>query len=262
MSAAQARLKVQSGAFGYPNRLISSDLTVEIPEGSFTAIVGPNACGKSTLLRGLSRLLAPREGVVLLDGTNIARYSTREVARRIGLLSQSSVVPAGLTVSDLVAQGRYPHQSLLRQWDAADEAAVSHAMAVTGIADLAARKLDELSGGQRQRAWIAMVLAQETPTLLLDEPTTFLDIAHQAEVLELCKGLHGDGRTLVAVLLDLNHACRYATHVIAMKDGDVVATGAPADVVTSELIREVFGLGSVILEDPFTGTPLVVPAPA
>jgi iron-siderophore transport system ATP-binding protein len=253
------RLAARNATYGYDGRVISDDLTIEIPDGSFTAIVGPNACGKSTLLRALSRLLTPRSGSVLLDGEDIARLPGREVARKIGLLSQTSTAPDGLTVEELVAHGRYPHQSLLRRWDAADEAAVTRAMAVTGIDDLAQRRLDELSGGQRQRAWIAMVLAQETDILLLDEPTTYLDIAHQAEVLDLCQDLNRSGHTLVAVLHDLNHACRYATHLVAMKKGQIVAAGPPEELITSDLIGEVFGLDSYILRDPHSGTPLVVP---
>lgn len=259
MSDTPSRLSAHEATYGYQQRIISTDLSVEIPDKSFTAIVGPNACGKSTLLRALSRLLTPKSGTVLLDGADISRMSGRDVARKIGLLSQGSVAPDGLSVAELVAHGRYPHQSMLRRWDTADEVAVDRAMAVTGIADLAERHVDELSGGQRQRAWIAMVLAQETDILLLDEPTTYLDILHQAEVLDLCQGLHRDGHTLVAVLHDLNHACRYASHVIAMKDGKIVAAGPPEELITTELIREVFGLESYILRDPHTGTPLVVP---
>lgn len=254
------RLHAEGITVGYDDRVISSDLDVSIPDGSFTVIVGPNACGKSTLLRALSRLLKPSQGQVVLDGRSISSIPAKEVARRLGLLPQSSIAPEGITVADLVARGRYPHQKLLRQWSREDEAAVVGALAATGTTELSGRLVDELSGGQRQRVWVAMVLAQETPILLLDEPTTFLDIAHQIELLELCADLNRDrGHTLVAVLHDLNHACRYATHLIAMKDGAVVAEGAPADVVTAELVEDVFGLPCRIIPDPVTGTPLVVP---
>lgn len=254
------RLHADGITVGYDDRVISSDLDVSIPDGSFTVIVGPNACGKSTLLRALSRLLKPSRGQVVLDGRSISSIPAKEVARRLGLLPQTSIAPEGITVADLVARGRYPHQKLLRQWSREDEAAVVGALAATGTTELSGRLVDELSGGQRQRVWVAMVLAQETPLLLLDEPTTFLDIAHQIELLELCADLNRDrGHTLVAVLHDLNHACRYATHLIAMKDGAVVAEGAPADVVTADLVEDVFGLPCRIIADPVTGTPLVVP---
>ncbi len=254
------RLHADGVTLGYDDRVISTDLDVTIPDGSFTVIVGPNACGKSTLLRALSRLLKPSQGQVVLDGRTISSIPAKEVARRLGLLPQTSIAPEGITVADLVARGRYPHQKLLRQWSREDEAAVVEAMAATGVTELSGRLVDELSGGQRQRVWVAMVLAQETPILLLDEPTTFLDIAHQVELLELCTDLNRDrGNTLVAVLHDLNHACRYATHLIAMKDGAVVAEGAPGDVVTAALVEEVFGLPCRIIDDPVTGTPLVVP---
>ncbi|MFI2704829.1 ABC transporter ATP-binding protein [Cellulosimicrobium composti] len=254
------RLHADGITVGYDDRVIARGLDVSIPDGSFTVIVGPNACGKSTLLRALSRLLKPSRGQVVLDGRSISSIPAKEVARRLGLLPQSSIAPEGITVADLVARGRYPHQTLLRQWSREDEAAVLGALAATGTTGLADRLVDELSGGQRQRVWVAMVLAQETPILLLDEPTTFLDIAHQIELLELCTDLNRDrGHTLVAVLHDLNHACRYATHLIAMKDGAIVAEGAPGDVVTAALVEDVFGLPCRIIPDPVTGTPLVVP---
>lgn len=254
-----SRLRTEGVTIGYDRRVISTDLSVSIPDGSFTVIVGPNACGKSTLLRALSRLLVPQSGHVLLDGKMIQQYRAKEVARRIGLLPQSSLAPDGIRVSDLVARGRYPHQSLMRPWTDADTEAVDAAMASTGVTELSGRLVDELSGGQRQRVWVAMVLAQQTPLLLLDEPTTFLDIAHQIELLELFTDLHDGGSTLVAVLHDLNHAARYATHLIAMKDGAVVAEGHPDDVVTAELVEEVFGLPCIVVPDPVTGKPSVVP---
>lgn len=253
------RLHADSVTLRYNERTISKSLSVSIPDGSFTIIVGPNACGKSTLLRALSRLLVPSAGQVILDGKSIADIPAKETARRLGLLPQSSVAPEGITVADLVARGRYPHQSFLRQWSRADEEAVITAMAATRVTDLSGRLLDELSGGQRQRVWIAMVLAQETPILLLDEPTTFLDIAHQIELMDLLADLNGQGRTVVAVLHDLNHACRYASHLIAMKDGAIVAQGNPSAIVTEQLVEGVFGLASVIIADPVSNTPLIVP---
>ncbi|MCB5180547.1 ABC transporter ATP-binding protein [Streptomyces antimicrobicus] len=255
------RLTAQNVTLAYEQRVIAENLSVEIPDHSFTVIVGPNACGKSTLLRALSRMLKPAAGQVLLDGQAIGSLPAKQVARTLGLLPQSSTAPDGITVADLVARGRYPHQGLLRQWSAQDERIVAESMASTGVAELADRAVDELSGGQRQRVWIAMALAQQTPLLLLDEPTTYLDIQHQLDVLDLCAELHEEqGRTLVAVLHDLNHAARYATHLIAMRGGTVVAEGPPAEVVTAELVERVFGLKCQVIDDPETGTPLVVPA--
>ncbi|MGO1770857.1 MAG: ABC transporter ATP-binding protein [Microbacterium sp.] len=256
---APARLEASGVTLAYDSRVISDDLSIRIPDGSFTVIVGPNACGKSTLLRALSRLLKPTGGEVVLDGKAISTYKAKEAARVVGLLPQSSVAPDGITVADLVARGRYPHQGLIRQWSTADEEAVESAMRATNVDDLRRRHVDELSGGQRQRVWAAMALAQQTPILLLDEPTTYLDIAHQIELLDLFADLHEAGNTLIAVLHDLNHAARYATHLVAMKDGEVMAQGAPGDIVTSELVGEVFGIDCLVVEDPETGTPLVIP---
>ncbi|MBO9127147.1 MULTISPECIES: ABC transporter ATP-binding protein [unclassified Rhizobium] len=254
------RLEAQAIELAYGKCVIAEDLSVTVPSGSFTAIVGPNACGKSTLLQALSRLLMPGQGAVLLDGRTISTIPAKEFARSVGLMPQSSVAPDGITVTELVACGRYPHQNLLRQWSRADEQAVSAAIEATGMNDLAGRRVNELSGGQRQRAWIAMVLAQETPLLLLDEPTTFLDIAHQMELMLLLERLNRErGYTIAAVLHDLNQACRHATHMIAMRGGRAIAEGRPGDIVTETLVREVFGLDSIIIKDPVVGTPLVVP---
>ncbi|RCS61165.1 ABC transporter ATP-binding protein [Microbacterium sp. JB110] len=259
MAGRAARLQVESASIGYDKRLISQELSVSIPDESFTVIVGPNACGKSTLLRGLSRLLKPSAGEVVLDGADIHSYKAKEVARRLGLLPQTSIAPDGIGVADLVARGRYPYQKLIRQWTEADEEAVLMAMNATAVTELSGRLVDELSGGQRQRVWVAMALAQQTDILLLDEPTTFLDISYQIELMELFTDLNRDGRTLVAVLHDLNHAARYGTHLIAMKDGAIVAEGAPSEIVTAELVEEVFGLRCLVVPDPVSGTPSVVP---
>jgi len=254
-----SRLEARSVSLAYDGTTIVPELSVAVPPGSFTVIIGPNACGKSTLLRGLSRLLAPAAGSVVLDGRDISSYPAKEVARRLGLLPQSALAPDGITVADLVGRGRYPHTSLLRQWSSADEIAVHEALDATGTAELSARPVDALSGGQRQRVWVAMVLAQQTDLLLLDEPTTYLDVAHQVELMELFAELNARGRTVVAVLHDLNHAARYASHIIAMRDGRIVAEGAPRDVITSERVEAVYGLPNVVIDDPVTGGPLVVP---
>ncbi|EHY89918.1 ABC transporter ATP-binding protein [Saccharomonospora azurea] len=261
-SGAGSRLRAENLTLAYDDAVVARDLGVSVPDGSFTVIVGPNACGKSTLLKALARMLKPDAGAVYLDGKAISGYRSREVARRLGLLPQSSIAPSGITVGDLVARGRYPHQRLLRQWSSQDEAVVVESMRRTGVAELANRLVDELSGGQRQRVWLAMVLAQQTPILLLDEPTTFLDIAHQIEVLDLCADLNADsGHTLVAVLHDLNQACRYATNLIVLAPGGrIAAQGDPSEIVTAELIADVFGLPCRVIDDPETGTPMIVPA--
>ncbi|MCP1644890.1 iron complex transport system ATP-binding protein [Pseudomonas citronellolis] len=253
------RLHADAVTLRRDTRTISQNLSVAIADGSFTVIVGPNACGKSTLLAALARLLAPSTGQVVLDGKDIHALPAKEVARRLGLLPQSATAPEGIRVADLVARGRYPHQAFLRQWSTADEQAVQRAMQATRVAELAERPVEALSGGQRQRVWIAMALAQDTPILLLDEPTTYLDIVHQIELLELLAELNRQGRTIVAVLHDLNQACRYATHLIAMREGAVIAEGAPAAIFTEELVQQVFGLASVIIADPVSGTPMLVP---
>ncbi|WP_156759095.1 ABC transporter ATP-binding protein [Microbacterium karelineae] len=256
-------LSARDLTLGYGDRLVVEGLTTEIPAGAITTIIGPNGCGKSTLLRALARLLAPQAGRVMLDGKAITSMRTRDVARVLGMLPQSPVAPEGLTVADLVAKGRHPHQSWWRQWSSDDESEVEAALRLTGMQSLAGRPVDELSGGQRQRAWISMALAQETDVLLLDEPTTYLDLAHQVEVLDLVDQLQAElGRTIVMVLHDLNLAIRYSDHLIVMRDGAVVASGAPGELITAELLREVFGLESVVLADPVSSRPLIVPVGA
>lgn len=254
-----APLVAKSLDLAYDNRQVVENLDVSIPDGKFTVIVGPNACGKSTLLRALARLLPPAQGNVLLDGTDIAKKKTEAIARRLGLLPQSSIAPEGITVGELVARGRHPHQSFLKQWTDDDEAAVLRALRATNTEELSSRQVDELSGGQRQRVWVAMVLAQETSLLLLDEPTTFLDVAFQIELLDLFSQLNNEyGHTLVAVLHDLNQACRYADEIVAMKGGAIVAQGSPDEIVTDELVHEVFGIDCTVIDDPVTGAPMIV----
>ncbi|MFI2076173.1 ABC transporter ATP-binding protein [Streptomyces triculaminicus] len=247
-------------SLGYGGRLVVEGVDLTLPGGAVTAVVGPNACGKSTLLRGLARLLTPAAGTVTLDGASIHRMSARALARRMGLLPQQAVAPEGITVEALVRLGRYPHQRLLTPWSAADQAAVEEALRRTGTQDLRDRAVDELSGGQRQRAWIALALAQDTPLLLLDEPTTFLDLRHQLDVLDLVGELNAEaGRTVVMVLHDLGQAARYADHLVVMRDGRPAAAGPPADVLTAELVEDVFRVACRVVPDPETGTPLVVP---
>lgn len=256
-------IELADATLGYGRTPVSSGLNLLVPERSFTMIIGPNGCGKSTALRAMSRLLTPQTGSVLLDGGDIRQLKTRQLARRLGLLTQQPTSPEGMRVAELVARGRHPHLGLLQQWSDADENAVADAMDITGVASLAGHPVDQLSGGQRQRVWIAMVLAQQTPLLLLDEPTTFLDLAHQLSILELCRNLVAEqGRTVVAVVHDLSQACRFATHLVAMHEGAVIAAGAPSHIVTPSLVREVFGVEAMIIDDPVTGTPLVVPVSA
>ncbi len=254
------RLAAQRATLGYDDVVISAELDVAIPDGSITVVVGPNACGKSTLLRALARLLKPKSGGIVLDGRDIHALPAKEVARRLGLLPQGSTAPDGIRVADLVARGRYPHQSFLGHWSRRDEEVCHQAMVATGILDLSGRLVDTLSGGQRQRVWVAMVLAQETPLLLLDEPTTYLDLGHQIELLDLIVGLNRDhGRTIVAVLHDLNQAARYSTHTIAMHKGRIVATGNPEEVLSTELVSNIFEVRCEVIPDPFSGKPLVIP---
>lgn len=253
-------IAAQSLTLGYDNKRVCEQLSLTIPPRQFTVIIGPNGCGKSTLLKSLCRLLKPLEGTILLDGKDIHRWPTKEVAKKIGLLPQSANSPNGIRVYDLVARGRYPHQSVFRQWSDEDKQAVEQAMVDANVTELAQQTVDSLSGGQRQRVWIAMVLAQQTPTLMLDEPTTYLDIAHQIELLDLFKTLNIEqGRTVVAVLHDLNQACRYADHVIALAEGELIAQGAPQTIIDSALVERVFGLKSEVVPDPVTGTPMIVP---
>ncbi|MFE4059560.1 ABC transporter ATP-binding protein [Streptomyces sp. NPDC059096] len=258
--SAEHTLQARDVRLGYDGREVVSGLNVDIPPGRITMIVGPNACGKSTLLRSMARLLAPTAGQVLLDGKDIQAMPTKEVAGVLGILPQSPVAPDGITVSDLVGRGRYPHQGWFRRWTAEDDTAVAEALLATDVLELAARPVDELSGGQRQRVWIAMALSQRTDILLLDEPTTFLDISHQLDVLDLLTDLNRMyGSTIAVVLHDLNLACRYADHLIAMKDGRIVAEGKPSEIVSASLVTEVFGMRCSVTEDPASLTPMIVP---
>jgi iron complex transport system ATP-binding protein len=258
--AAPHELAARGLRLAYDGAPVVHDLDLTVPDGAITAIVGANACGKSTLLRGLARIMRPRGGAVTLDGADIHRLPTREVARIVGLLPQSPTAPDGIRVADLVARGRHPHQGVLRRPSPADDAAVAAALDATGTAALADRPVDALSGGQRQRVWIAMALAQDPDVLLLDEPTSFLDVAHQVDVLDLLAGLNRErGTTVVMVLHDLNLAARYSDHMVAMAAGRIVTRGSPAEVVTPETIREAFGLEARVVPDPVCGTPMMVP---
>ncbi|HTJ72436.1 MAG TPA: ABC transporter ATP-binding protein [Actinospica sp.] len=262
MTTSTSRLATRKLTLGYDRRQVIGDLDVEIPDRSFTVIIGANGCGKSTLLRALARVLKPSAGTVLLDGKAIGEYPSRQVARTIGLLPQSPITPEGITVAELVSRGRFPHQGALRRESPEDRAVVERCLAETALTELKDRPVASLSGGQRQRAWIAMALAQDTELLLLDEPTTYLDLAHQIDVLDLCARLHTAGRTVVAVLHDLNQAARYASHMIVLREGEVIAQGAPTEVVTAGLVEQAFGLRARIIGDPETGTPLVIPLPS
>ena len=255
------QLSAEQLTLAYGDRTVVEGLDIAIAAGRITAIVGANGCGKSTLLRALARLISPREGEVTLDGMSLQRQPSREIARTLGLLPQRPVAPEGIAVADLVGRGRHPHQRMLARWSPRDYEVVSDALTATGIADLADRPVDELSGGQQQRVWIAMALAQETDILLLDEPTTFLDVAHQIEVLDLLTDLNRErGTTIVMVLHDLNLAARYADVLVAVRDGHVHASGSPEEVITEQLVGDVFGLECRVILDPLSGKPLVLPS--
>lgn len=254
------RLIVDELTTGYDGQPVLDHVSLHVPDGSFTVIIGPNGCGKSTLLKAMAGHLPAHAGEVRLDDQRVSGIRPKATARRLALLPQSSTAPDGITVVDLVSRGRFPHQSLLHQWSRDDEAAVTRALELTGCLEFADRQVRSLSGGQRQRVWIAMVLAQDTPLMLLDEPTTFLDITRQLDVLTLCRDLQRErGVTLVAVLHDLNPAFRFATHLVVMRDGSVIAEGAPADIVTPELVADAFDLDARVLPDPETGAPMVIP---
>jgi iron complex transport system ATP-binding protein len=259
-ASTRSRLGAEAVTVGYGGAPVVRDLTLDVPDGRVTSIIGPNGSGKSTLLRTLSRLLRPSSGSVRLDGEPIGSIPTRDIARRLALLPQSPIAPEGLVVRDLVGRGRHPHQRWFSQWSEHDEEIVTLALELTDTTDLRDRPLETLSGGQRQRAWIAMTLAQDTDMMLLDEPTTFLDLAHQVEVLDLVTRLNRDrGRTVAMVLHDLNLAARYSDVIVVMKEGAIVATGTPSQVFTAGMLRSVFGLEAEVLQDPRTGLPIVVP---
>ncbi|WP_349899342.1 ABC transporter ATP-binding protein [Parafrigoribacterium soli] len=256
----QRSLEARQLALSYEGRAVIQGLDLLVPHGEVTVIVGANACGKSTLLRGIARLMRPDAGVVELDGRDIRSMPSKEVARIIGILPQSPSAPEGITVSDLVGRGRYPHQGWFRQWSPEDDHVVERALAVTSTLELAERRVEQLSGGQRQRVWIAMALAQDPDILLLDEPTTFLDVAHQLEVLDLLLQLNREqGTTVVMVLHDLNLAARYADQLVLMASGEVIASGAPSEVITADLVKQAFGLDARVIPDPVAGSPMVVP---
>lgn len=256
-AAIDVRLEARNIGMKYGDSTIIEDLSLRIPDGKVTAIVGPNGCGKSTLLAGLSRLHKLAKGAVLLNGQVIASQSSRDVARQLALLPQNTIAPEGLTVSELIRFGRQPHQGMFRQWSREDQDVVQTALKMTHLVDLADRPLESMSGGQRQRAWIAMAIAQSTPLLLLDEPTSALDLGHQIEVFELLRNLAAEGKTVVMVVHDLTSACRYADHLIAMHGGEVVAEGRPMDIVDPQLVERLYGVRCVMMEDPYTGTPLI-----
>ncbi|MCX6408683.1 MAG: ABC transporter ATP-binding protein [Propionibacteriales bacterium] len=255
----ESSLRADGITVGYGGAPVLRDLDFTVSRGQFTAVIGPNGCGKSTLVKTLARTLRPTAGQVVLDGVPVERHRSKHVARRVGLLPQEPVVPDGITVEELVARGRHPYHSPLRQWSEGDDEAIASALSATGVDALAGRRVADLSGGQRQRAWIAMVLAQQTEFVLLDEPTSFLDLAHQLDVLRLCQEIRAAGRTVVAVLHDLNQAARYADRVVLMRDGGVVAEGTAREVVTSAQVEEVFGVRCRLIEDPESATPLMIP---
>ncbi|WP_129360089.1 MULTISPECIES: ABC transporter ATP-binding protein [Micrococcaceae] len=258
-TARRSRLRAEGITVGYGQDAVLPGIDFEVPDGELTVILGPNACGKSTLLKTLSRVLTPSAGKIFLDDAAMDKSRTKDIARVLAMLPQTPEAPSGVSVADVVARGRYPHQSLLRAWTDEDERACVDAMTAANVLSLRERSLEALSGGQRQRVWIAMTLAQDTPLILLDEPTTYLDITHQVEVLNLTRRLHGTGRTIVMVLHDLNLAFRYATRLVLMRDGRIISQGRPREIVDAALIRDVFDLDALVVEDPVTGAPLVVP---
>ena len=254
------RLEAKQLTLAYDNATIIRNLNLGIPAGKTTVLVGANGCGKSTLLRGLAKLLKPKSGTVYLDGKDISKLKAKNVAKKLGMLPQSPTAPEGLTVRDLVAMGRYPYQSWMQQWSTEDGEKVAEALEITTMTKLADRALDSLSGGQRQRAWIAMVLAQDTDILLLDEPTTFLDLSHQVDLLDLLDELQETKqKTIVMILHDLNLSCRYADYLVAVQQGKVYATGTPEQVMTEETVRDVFDLECRIVSDPLANTPMCIP---
>ncbi|MET4692513.1 ABC transporter ATP-binding protein [Endozoicomonas lisbonensis] len=253
-------LQSQKLSLGYGDKTIINNIDLDIPEGKITTLIGANGCGKSTLLRSMARLLKPKSGCVLLDGREVFTSSTKEIAKRLAILPQGPVAPEGMSVMQLVRQGRYPHQSWLKQWSEEDERCVMEALSATNMSEFSERTVDSLSGGQRQRAWIAMTLAQNTSVILLDEPTTYLDMSHQIEILDLLFDLNrNSGRTVVMVLHDMNLASRFSDNIVAVKDGEIYASGAPETVMTAELVEQVFGLDSQIIPCPMFGTPTCVP---
>ncbi|MCR8644933.1 ABC transporter ATP-binding protein [Paenibacillus sp. N1-5-1-14] len=253
-------IEAKDVSLSYGDKIIFQDLNLSIPRGKISVLIGANGCGKSTILRSLSRVMQPQKGEVILDGADIAKMSTKDVAKKMAILPQTPVAPEGLTVLGLVRQGRYPYQNWFKQWSQEDEEKVRFALQASGLEDLQNRTVDSLSGGQRQRAWIALTLAQDTDILLLDEPTTYLDLTHQIEVLDLLYDLNErEGRTIVMVLHDINLACRYAHHILAIKEGKLWAEGPPEDIVDEKLLCEVFGLQCQVGRDPIFGTPVCIP---
>ncbi|MCK1992969.1 ABC transporter ATP-binding protein [Peribacillus muralis] len=253
-------INTQSLSLGYGDKLIINDMNLKVPKGEITVFIGANGCGKSTLLRSVARLLKPQAGSIILEGKAISSMSSKDVARKMAILPQSPTAPEGLTVYQLVKQGRYPYQSWLKQWSSEDEEKVQKAIEATNLSELKDRAVDELSGGQRQRAWIAMTLAQDTDIILLDEPTTYLDMTHQIEILDLLFDLNElENRTIVMVLHDLNLACRYADNLVAIKDGAIHAEGRPEDIITPRLVQQVFGMECQISFDPVFGSPMCIP---
>jgi iron complex transport system ATP-binding protein len=245
---------------GYDKKMIINGVSLAVPNGKISVIVGANACGKSTLLKTMARLIKPALGDVSLDGQSVNKIPSKQLARVLGLLPQSPIVPEGITVADLVGRGRFPHQKILSGWSQKDYEAVAEAMEIMGIVELTDANIDELSGGQRQRVWIAMALAQQTDILFLDEPTTFLDITYQIEILDLLTDLnHLRGTTVIMVLHDINLSARYADYMFAMRQGELFAEGRPSEIITPALIKDVFGLDCVIIKDPVSGAPFVIP---